>query len=66
MIEYCEDYAFIEAGWTELLNKYGADDWELCQVVLDELDQDKSKHPGRHRLIFMRVLEDGEDEEQGS
>lgn len=63
MIDYCEDFANIKNGWTELLNKYGDDDWQLCQVVPDELDQDGTKHPGRHRLIFMRAWEEDEDED---
>lgn len=68
MIEYAEEWASIENGWADLLNKYGAEGWELVQAVLDEIDQDGKKHAGRHRLIFMRVWEDddGEDGEDDS
>ena len=54
-LEYVEEWALVSKGWGELLNKYGADGWRLRFVLLDEVDDEGNKHPGRRRLIFERI-----------
>lgn len=63
MLEYAEDYVSIVEGWTDMLNRYADDGWRFVQAVTDEIDQDGSRHKGRHRLIFERRRDDGEDED---